>query len=328
MARRRNIRLGVAALVILLPIACVSYATCMPGSSHRGALPPMTDEEKALAAELHTDVEALGGKIGLRNVSQAPEKLNETITYLDGALRLTGLTVRRDDAKNLDVEILGTSLEKQIVVVGGHYDSAWSAAGADDNGTGAAGVLALARRFAKKPGARTLRLVLFSNEEMPWFGTEKQGSLAYARACKARGDDVVAMISLETMGYFDDRPSTQHYPWGFGALYPDQGNFIGFVGDLSSRTLLRDSIRAFRETTKFPSEGAALPRFVPGVGWSDHWSFWQNGYPAIMITDTAPFRNPHYHTEGDLPDTLDYDRFARVMEGVQRVVEHLLNRQT
>jgi Zn-dependent M28 family amino/carboxypeptidase len=285
----------------------------------------MTGEEKALSAELRDDVTMMSG---LRNLTQAKDALDRTRTELEAALRATGLIPRQDDTGNLDVEIGGTSKPKEIVVVGGHYDSALNAAGADDNATGAAGVLALARRFAKKPGARTLRLAVFSNEEMPYFGTAQQGSLAYARACKARGDEVVAMISLETMGYFDDAPSTQHYPWGFGALYPDRGNFIGFVGDLSSRSLLRDSIRTFRETTSFPSEGAALPRFVPGVGWSDHWSFWQVGYPAIMVTDTAPFRNPHYHTMSDRPETLDFDRFARVMAGIERVVERLLNSPT
>lgn len=309
--------------------SAVGYGTCMPGKSHRGVLPPATDDEKKLATELREDVTVLGGRIGLRNLSQASAQLNDAEKHLEDALRTTGLEVRRheyDKGINLDVEIAGTTTPKEIVVVGGHYDSAINASGADDNATGAAGVLALARRFAGKPGARTLRLALFANEEMPYFGTDAQGSLVYARACRSRGDDVVAMISLETMGYFKDEPGTQHYPWGFGALYPDRGDFIGFVADLGSRSLLRDAIRAFRETTAFPSEGAALPRFVPGAGWSDHWSFWQAGYPAIMITDTAPFRNPHYHTPHDLPDTLDFDRFARVMGGVQRVVERLISR--
>jgi hypothetical protein len=320
--RRNKIRLVVYPSVLGLFAGFVAYGTCMPKSSYRGALPPITDDEKKLSAELRDDVTMIGG---IRNLTQAKDTLDRTRTGLEAALRETGLVPRRDAADNLDVEITGTSTPKEIVVVGGHYDSAINAAGADDNATGAAGVLALARRFAKKPGARTLRLAVFSNEEMPYFGTEQQGSLAYARACKARGDDVVAMISLETMGYFDDAPSTQHYPWGFGALYPDRGNFIGFVGDLSSRSLLRDSIRTFRETTSFPSEGAALPRSVPGVGWSDHWSFWQAGYPAIMVTDTAPFRNPHYHTMGDVPATLDFDRFARVMAGMERVVDRLIS---
>lgn len=325
MKRANKLRLSALVVFVSMPVACVAFSTCMPGSSHRGDLPPMTDEQSALAQELKADVSAIGG---VRNLSQANAKLQETASTLEIALRATELDVGIDEAKNLDVEIPGTTAVKEIVVVGAHYDSALNASGADDNATGAASVLALARRFAKKPGARTLRLVLFSNEEMPYFGTEKQGSLVYARACKSRSEDVVAMISLETMGYFDARPKTQHYPWGFGALYPDRGDFIAFVGDLGSRGLLRDSIRIFRETTPFPSEGAALPRFVPGVGWSDHWSFWQAGYPAIMITDTAPFRNPNYHTPGDLPETLDFDRFARVVMGVEKIVDRLINRST
>lgn len=325
MTRARKIQIGIATLLVALPIGAIGFTTCMPGSSHKGDLPPATDEQAALAQELKADVNMMSG---VRNVSQASGKLDETITNLEVAFRATGLDVGIDEAKNIDVEIPGTGSSKEIVVVGGHYDSALNAAGADDNATGAAGVLSLARYFVKKPGARMLRLVLFSNEEMPYFGTEKQGSLVYARGCKSRSEEIVAMISLETMGYYDARPKTQHYPWGFGALYPDRGDFIAFVGDTSSRGLVRDSIRTFRETTPFPSEGAALPRFVPGVGWSDHWSFWQAGYPAIMITDTAPFRNPNYHTPGDLPETLDFDRFARVMMGVRAIVDRLVNRST
>jgi hypothetical protein len=98
---------------------------------------------------------------------------------------------------------------------------------------------------------------------------------------------------------------------------------VGFVSNLSSRRFLHRAIRIFRETTRFPSEGGSLPCYVPGVGWSDHWSFWQEGWPAIMVTDTAPFRYPFYHTPLDTPDKLDYDRMARVVAGVARVIENL-----
>ncbi len=129
------------------------------------------------------------------------------------------------------------------------------------------------------------------------------------------------MISLETIGYFSDEPNTQTYPIrGLGTVYPTVGNFIGVVGNFQSRALVRKTIHLFRKDGGIPAEGAALPSIVPGVGWSDQWAFWQCGYRGIMITDTAPFRYPHYHAATDTPDKLDYDRFALVVRGVEKVV--------
>src|SRR2546423_1310086 len=147
------------------------------------------------------------------------------------------------------------------------------------------------------------------------------GSFVYASRCKTRGDDITAMISLETIGYFSDAPHSQTYPApGLGVFYPTTGNFIGFVSNTSSRRLLHRVIKTFRAQNKLPSEGAALPSFVAGVSWSDHWSFWQQGYPAIMVTDTAPFRYRHYHEPTDMPDKLDYDRFALVVSSMEKVI--------
>ena len=150
------------------------------------------------------------------------------------------------------------------------------------------------------------------------------GSLVYAGRCKAHGDKITAMISLETIGYFSDAPNSQIYPSrALGAFYPKVGNFIGFVSNVRSRALLRRVIALFREEAKIPSEGAALPWFIPGVSWSDQWPFWKHGYPGIMVTDTAPFRYPYYHSANDTPDKLDYDRFALVVSGMEKVIEGL-----
>jgi Zn-dependent M28 family amino/carboxypeptidase len=184
-------------------------------------------------------------------------------------------------------------------------------------------VLALARIFAKRRPDATLRFVAFANEEMPHFVDGTMGSMAYARRSRDRGEKVVAMMSLETIGYYSDVEGSQKYPWPLEMLYPSRGNFIGFVGDRSSRDLVRRAIATFRRTTEFPSEGAALFRAVPGVSLSDHRSFWDEGYPAIMITDTAPFRYPHYHRPSDTPDKLDYGRMARVVGGIARILEDL-----
>jgi hypothetical protein len=132
------------------------------------------------------------------------------------------------------------------------------------------------------------------------------------------------MLSLETMGYYTDAPGTQHYPTGLGMLgYPSEGNFVAFVGDDASRDLIRRTIGTFRGTTAFPSEGLAAPLWVPGVGWSDHAVFSRHGYPALMVTDTAPFRYPQYHTPDDTPERINYERLARVTVGIARVVAEL-----
>jgi len=299
----------------------------MPGKNISTAA-PLSADEIALRAELAADVQALAGDIGERNMRRYPQ-LNAAADFIEDSFSRAGLRTRRDTYEldgrachNIEVEIRGTRPE--IVVIGAHYDSVFGSPGANDNGSGVAALLALARRFAGKPTGQTLRFVAFVNEEPFYFQSEQMGSFVYASRCKARGDQISAMISLETIGYFSDAPRSQTYPApGLGVFYPSTGNFIGFVGNIGSRTLLRRAIALFREQSKLPSEGAALPSFIPGVGWSDQWAFWQHGYPGIMITDTAPFRYPHYHEATDLPDKLDYDRFALVVSGVEKVIAGL-----
>ena len=225
------------------------------------------------------------------------------------------------------MEISGTASPGDIVIIGAHYDTVPGCAGANDNTTGVAAVLELARLLSTRITDRTVRLVAFVNEEPPFFRTDLMGSRVYARRCRERDDNVVAMLSLETIGFYADEPGSQKYPFPFSFFYPDTGNFVGFVGNLGSRSLTRRAIRAFRESTQLPSEGLAAPAWIPGIGWSDQWSFWQEGYPGVMITDTAPFRYPYYHTPQDTPDRIDYDRFARVVMGVSRVVEVLAQAQ-
>ena len=309
----------------------------MPGTSFRGPLPPLTAGQITLRDDLRRDVEALSVGIGPRCIGVAPEGLDAASKSLGEALHRAGYAVtwqafeaHGHPCVNLAVERPGASRPGEIVVIGAHYDSCGATPGADDNASGVAALLALARAFAPKgpeaAPARTLRFVFFANEEPPDFRKETMGSLVYARACKRRGDRIVAMLSLETVGYYSDAPGSQHYPQPLGLMYPSTGNFLGFVGDISSRGLVRDCVASFRRSARFPSEGAALPAATPGVDWSDHWSFWQVGYPAAMVTDTAPFRNPHYHERTDTPDRLDYGRMARVVEGLRRVVADLAAR--
>ena len=299
----------------------------MPGRNISIAA-PLSPAEVELRAELMADVQTLGGQIGERNMARYPQ-LNAAADFIENSFSRAGLQPRRDTYElrgrachNIEVELRGARPE--ILLIGAHYDSVFGSPGANDNGSGVAAMLALAGRFVQKPAQYTLRFVAFVNEEPPYFQTTQMGSFVYASRCKARGDQISAMISLETIGYFSDAPRSQTYPAvGLGAFYPTIGNFIGFVGNVHSRALLRRAIALFRKHAGIPSEGAALPSFIPGVAWSDQWAFWQHGYPGIMITDTAPFRYPHYHSASDTPDKLDYDRFALVVSGMEKVIEEL-----
>ncbi|MEX2219511.1 MAG: M28 family peptidase [Phycisphaerales bacterium] len=315
----------------------------MPGEPHRGPLPPFTPGELALAAELRRDVEELAGRIGERNVYN-PAKLRQAEAYLENELTRAGLQPRRQtyrvlgvDCTNFDAEVRGTEKPDEIVVLGAHYDALHGTTAANDNASGVAAVLALARRCATgglsgaaaPAGAtapkRTLRFALFMNEEPPFFWTDQMGSLVYARACKARGENIVAMLTPETIGYYSDEPRSQHYPIPVPG-YPTQGNFILFAGMYEARALVRRCVGTFRRECPFPCYGAAATIMVPWIGASDHWSFWKQDYPALMITDTAPLRYPHYHTPQDTPDKIDDERTARVVTGIGRVLDDLLNR--
>jgi Zn-dependent M28 family amino/carboxypeptidase len=235
------------------------------------------------------------------------------------AYEADGTTVR-----NIIVERPGRTRPEEILVVGAHYDTDLDSPGADDNASGVAGLLEMARLYSGHSTERTLRFAFFANEEMPYFGTEEMGSMVYARSCRRRGDHIVGAIILESIGYYSTEEGSQDYPVPFNLLYPDTGDFIAFVGSTEHDDLVKECVRIFRGLeVKMPSEGGAMPPFVKAAQLSDHSSFWEVGYPALMVTDTAPYRNPHYHQPTDLPDTLDYGRAARVTVGIALVVADL-----
>ena len=303
----------------------------MPGTSYQGELPAPDESLKSLGDELHREVQHLAVDIGERNVRNRPQQLAEAADYIEAQFKAAGYGVNRQEYEvsstkccNVEAEIPGRTRPEEIVVVGAHYDTVVGTPGANDNTSGVAATLALARRFSKRKNDRTIRFVAFVNEEPPYFQTNKMGSRVYARRCRQQGDDIVAMLSLETLGWYDDTPGSQNYPPPFGLLYPSTGNFIGFIGNTGSRDLVRQAIGTFRQNEQFPSEGAAMPEAIPGVGFSDQWSFWQEGYPAIMVTDTALFRYPHYHHVEDTIDKIDFDRMARVVRGLENVVAELI----
>lgn len=315
--------------VVLVLLMIVSYMIAMPGTSFSGALPPLTVDETQIKTNLTRHVFYLAAEIGERNVI-AYEPLQKTAQFIEDNFKKVGYEVKSQEyvvqmrkVRNLSAEIPGGAKANEIVVIGAHYDTVYDCPGADDNTSGIAALLELARILKDSHPARTVRFVAFVNEEPPWFQTDDMGSLVYAEQAHKLKENIVAAISIETIGMYSDAEGSQQYPSGFKSLYPSKGNFIVFVGNLGSRGLVRDAVRSFRASTQFPSEGSAVPPAIPGVGWSDHWSFWQEGYPAIMVTDTAPFRNPNYHQPTDRADTLDYDRMARVVHGLAGVVTDL-----
>jgi hypothetical protein len=324
------------AVLVVLALAAAGYGalhymTAVPGKPHRGAMPPLTPKEAALAASLKRHIATIAARE--HNVAHYDE-LEKVARYIEAALASLGYAVGGQEfsadgklVRNIDVTVepaRGKS-DPEVIVVGAHYDSAPGSPGANDNASGAAAVIELARLLRDLDGSagKRIRLALFVNEEPPYFMTQAMGSLNYARVLAQRNERVVAMYSLETIGFYSSEPGSQVYPAPFGLIFPDRGDFVAFVGLLGSRALVRETIRSFRAHTAFPTIGGVAPGFVPGISWSDHWAFAEHGFQAVMITDTAPFRYPHYHRPSDTPDKVDAESLARVVKGIERVIRDL-----
>jgi Zn-dependent M28 family amino/carboxypeptidase len=272
-------------------------------------------------------VEKLAGDIGERNVFR-PGSLEAAADYIGSTWEAQGYDVtsqvypsRGVDCANLEVSVPGGQRAGEVILVGAHYDSVRGSPGADDNASGVAVLLELGRARAGSAPDRTLRLVAFVNEEPPFFPWGKMGSAVYAEAARRRGDDIRLMISLEMLGFFNDRPGSQGYPPLFRYFYPDRANFIALVSNLTSRKMLRSTVAAFAKVSDFPVEQVATLSIVPGISWSDHRSFWKQGYRALMVTDTAFYRYPHYHRATDTPEKLDYPRMAHLAHGLRQTLE-------
>jgi hypothetical protein len=336
--RARRAPAGVRLLVALLGIVVgvwllLVYCTAMPGVSFRGAAPAFDADARRVEQELRVTVGQLSVEIGERRASVG-DSLGRAERFLERELSSIaaeqGATLRREPlpkapepAANLVLELRG-SLPAPLIVIGAHYDTApGGTPGANDNASGTAAALVLARRLARAPHALPLRIVLFANEEMPYFTTAAMGSLEHAAGCRRRGERLLAMFSLESLGHYSDAPGSQHYPAPLSFFYPDRGDFIGFVGNVASRGLVRRALQSFRAHATIASEGAALPEALPGVGWSDHWAFWHHGYPAVMVTDTALFRDPNYHRASDRLENLDFERLTRVVLGLEATLLEL-----
>lgn len=318
--------IAVASFAVGAGVVSIWRMTQMPLRSFRGHLPELTSSQSDLATRLADHVHYLSETIGERNIAHEGS-LEKTVDYLRKVLTMDGYAVTEQTyvahghaVSNLEAQLVGSAPSEGAIVLGGHYDSVDGTVGANDNATGVAAVLELARSLRQIKFRRNIRFLLFVNEEPPYFQTTQMGSMVYAKKLRDEGTPVSAMISVETIGFYSDVRGSQKYPAVLSLFYPSRGNFIGFVGNSESRKLVRQAVRAFRGAAQFPSEGVAAPSTWPGIGWSDQWSFWQHGYSAIMVTDTAAFRYPNYHRVDDTSDKVDYNRMARVVEGLKVVV--------
>ncbi len=284
--------------------------------------------------DLSNSLGILATRVGERHLGR-PEALESAALWIESTLGggNIGYQVERQtydvgdrEVRNLVAELPGRSHRSEIVVVGAHYDTVPGSPGANDNGSGVAALVALARAFAGDPQARTVRFAAFVNEEPPHFQTEHMGSLVYARRCQARGERVVAMLCLDTVGFFSEAEGSQRIPEGLeDGGFPTVGNFLAFVGDENSRYVVDAAKTAFATVSSIPAVGGVFPESVPGVGWSDHWSFWQAGYPAVMATDTGPYRYPHYHSPDDTVDRIDLERLEDATRGFEAIVRAWAN---
>jgi Zn-dependent M28 family amino/carboxypeptidase len=313
---------GVLAVVLLLIVIVVAAWA----ASRRRVEDRPAGEPRAQPARLESSVRTLVESFGPRDESH-PENLDRVATWIRGELERTGGKVT-----DQPFQVGGATYRNVIahfgpdtrdrVVVGAHYDTAGPLPGADDNASGVAGLLELARLLGSSRLQRRVELVAYSLEEPPYFASREMGSAFHARSLKAQGAQVRSMICLEMIGYFSDAPDSQEFPVSALRLaYPSRGNFILVVGRLGQGGLVR-RVQQRMERAAAPLDVRSLiaPASLPGVDFSDHRNYWNEGWDAVMITDSAFYRNPNYHEERDTPDTLDYGRMARVVDGVHAAV--------
>lgn len=323
-------RLAIVIAVVALPVFILSYG-CELNEIEKT---PLIEYDKSamstIEQNLRKTVHVLSQEIGSRGYLQL-QALNRAADFITAELRSYGYTVsfqsyeyQGNTYKNISVEIVGASQPERILLVGAHYDTVTGTPGADDNASGVAGLLELARLLKNSHPGKTIRFVAFTLEEPPLFRSKFMGSAVYAERAKNDGAAIEGMICLETVGYYSDAPGSQEFPLPFFRLvYPDTGNFITFVSDLSSRGFLNRAKAAFQKGSALPVESISTLSIVPGVDFSDHRSFWKQGFNAFMVTDTAFYRNPNYHGINDTPETLDYRRMAELVTGMGVTLEDL-----
>ena len=282
--------------------------------------------EQALYGHVH----ALSVVIGSRSLREV-EKIRQAEQYIRTFLEkqeipfeLQGYDYEGNRYNNIVVTLEGGTRREETIVIGAHYDTTFGTPGADDNASAVAVLLELCRALKDYRPERTLRLIFFVLEEPPAFMTPAMGSYVYATQARDRGENVVGMISLEMVGYFNDAEGSQAFPVpGMHWLFPDRGNFVGVVGNVASRDLTLAVAESMKAGSELPIEHLVALPFVPGIGLSDHGSFWKMGFRAVMVTDTAFYRNPNYHGKNDTIGTLRFDKMSQLVRGLVHVVEYL-----
>ena len=290
---------------------------------------------------LREHVHQLTVTIGERSI-RLPENLKKTAAYIESFHRGIDIPVRiepysyRDfTVANIIAKIDFSSTPAKHYLLGAHYDSVWGTVGADDNASAIAVQLEVARRLRSKLGAESwdlgVEFVSFALEEPPAFGTRHMGSKIHAKNAKKKGERIDGMLCLEMVGYTCHQEGCQGYPFPLMFMnYPKKGNFIGIVGNLRSRGLTSSLFKAFQRNRKLPAIKLTVPFggwIMPSVRLSDHAPFWDQGYKAVMITDSAFYRNPHYHMDTDTMDRLDFEFMAELVESLIIFFEDVGSRQ-
>lgn len=317
-------------ILILLPLLLSAFLLYSVLKIRATSSVPIAVQPQAGEMLLYGHAEHLSVKIGSRSVYE-DDKLTAAKEYIFSSLEAMGHTPMLQDYSyqdrifsNIIVSIPGKTDPEEIVLIGAHYDTVAGTPGADDNASAVALLLEMCRLLKHEVPARTLRLVFFSLEEPPVFRTEFMGSAFHATAARKKQENITAMISLEMLGYYNDQKGGQSFPFPLMSLiYPTTPNFVAVVGNLSSRDLVNKIATSMRKTGGIGIETLATFSFVPGIDFSDHRSFWKMGYPAAMITDTAFYRNPNYHTEKDTIDTLDFARMSTLLHALVQMAKDL-----
>jgi Zn-dependent M28 family amino/carboxypeptidase len=336
---------------IMTVAVLLTTVIALPGKGKNIASKTTIPELPATQKRLTETIEKLAGQIGARSLTSAPAGLAKTEIYIQKSFADMGYSCETQEytvdsdavkqqqqrvastnqgfnvigkkARNIIASLPGSDRSSAVIIVGAHYDSVFDCPAANDNGSGIACLIELARELAHKKFAKTIRFVAFTNEEPPFFRTPDMGSRRYVKLCADRKDKIVAMLSLETMGYYSDKPGSQRAPKQLQASCPTVGNFIAIVGNTKSAPLVANCAKYFRKASSFPCVEIAAPDSVPGLDFSDQQGFWQYGYPAIMVTDTAFLRYPYYHTNKDTPDRVNYEKLAQVSQGLVNAVKEL-----
>lgn len=288
--------------------------------------------DNALAGRLENHVLMLSETLGNRDVFEY-EHLKKAAEYISDEFRRYGYKIELQSyvvagrkVSNIIAVKQGSRLPNEVIIVGAHYDSCANP-GADDNASGVAVLLELARKFFGQESAGTVKWIAFVNEEPPFSFTESMGSRVYTRQAKAAGEQIRGAVILESVGYYNSRFGSQRYPPFFGPGHSPRGNFIAVVGNFASARLVSDIAGPLKRSCRLPIESTVTFGFLPGIYFSDHWSFWQEGYQAVMITDTAFVRNPSYHKSSDTPKTLNYSNMACLTEGLGQVIRELTDKK-